>query len=159
MEQQQLFIAMALNAWNLQISRIEKFFFDQPDEILLKPIAPGKNRPVYLLGHLVAVHDMMAEIMGIGERKYQHLDNDFIKNPDGSAVDQYSLDVLKQNWKEVHQKLADLFNTLQPADWFKRHNSVSEEDFAQDPTRNRLNLVMNRTGHVAYHHGQLKLVG
>lgn len=150
---------MVLNTWNLHISRTEKFFFDQPDEILLKPIAPGKNRPVYLLGHLVAVHDMMAEIMGIGGRKYQHLDNDFIKNPDGSAVDQYSLDILKQNWKEVHQKLAELFGTLQPEDWFKRHNSVSEEDFAKDPTRNRLNLVINRTTHVAYHLGQLKLVG
>jgi hypothetical protein len=35
-----------------------------------------------------------------------------------------------------------------------RPAAVSDEDFAKDPTRNRLAIVMNRTSHASYHSGQ-----
>jgi hypothetical protein len=34
---------------------------------------------------------------------------------------------------------------------------VSEEDFAKDPTRNRLAVVLSRTVHVSFHTGQAVL--
>lgn len=155
--EQQLFVTMAINAWNTQITRAGKIFHAFTDDELLKPVAPGKNRVIYLLGHLLTYHDMMAETLGIGTRHYHHLDNDFIINPDKKGIEKHSPEELKQHWDDVHQRLTGYFAQLQPADWFKRHNAVNDEDFAKDPTRNRLNLLMNRTGHVAYHLGQVKL--
>jgi hypothetical protein len=157
METQQLFVKMALGAWDLQIGRIEKMFSSFTDEQLLQEIAPGKNRVIYLLGHLIAYHDMLAETMGIGSRAYQHLDEAFLKNADKAGLDMPDAAYLRNAWTDVHQKLATLFGQLSPADWFKKHNAVSEDDFAKDPTRNRLNMVINRAGHVAYHAGQIKL--
>ncbi len=36
--------------------------------------------------------------------------------------------------------------------------AVTAEDFAREPHRNKLNIVLNRTGHVSYHLGQLVLL-
>jgi hypothetical protein len=35
---------------------------------------------------------------------------------------------------------------------------VSEEDFAKEPHRNRFTLLLSRTGHLAFHLGQVVLV-
>ncbi|MGZ3776991.1 MAG: hypothetical protein ACXVI9_05205, partial [Mucilaginibacter sp.] len=40
-------------------------------------------------------------------------------------------------------------------DWFTRHNAVSAEDFAKEPHRNKLNIIINRTNHLSTHLGQL----
>ncbi len=61
----------ALRAWNANVDRAEKFFADVSDEELDLEIAPGRNRLVYLLGHLVAVHDRMLPLLGAGERQYR----------------------------------------------------------------------------------------
>ena len=37
------------------------------DEQLQKEIAPGKNRGIYILGHLIAVHDDMLAILNWAE--------------------------------------------------------------------------------------------
>jgi hypothetical protein len=39
----------------------------------------------------------------------------------------------------------------------RRHNAVSEEDYAKDPTRNRLAVLLSRTNHMSYHLGQITL--
>jgi hypothetical protein len=158
MDQQQLFIKMVLGAWDLQIGRAEKLFNSFNDDELQQEVAPGKNRIIYLLGHLLTYHDMLPASLGLGTREYAYLDDAFIKNPDKQGFDMPDAATLRQDWIAVHSKLTDLFNSLNAADWFLKHNAVSEEDFAKDPTRNRLNMVMNRTGHVAYHLGQIKLV-
>jgi len=44
------------------------------------------------------------------------------------------------------------------ADWLGRHTAVSAEDFANEPLRNKLNVLMGRTIHESYHLGQLNLV-
>jgi hypothetical protein len=156
--EQQLFIKMALGAWDMQINRLDKMFTSFTDDELQQEIAPGKNRVIYLLGHFVAYHDMLGYSLGLTERAYQHLDEAFLKNPDKAGFDMPAAATLRQGWVDVHEKLNRLFAELTPADWFKKHNAVSEEDFAKDPSRNRLNMVMNRTAHVAYHAGQIKLV-
>jgi hypothetical protein len=35
---------------------------------------------------------------------------------------------------------------------------ISEQDFAKEPMRNKLNVLINRTNHLAYHYGQLRLI-
>ena len=47
---------------------------------------------------------------------------------------------------------------LGPEEWFTRHANFSEADFPKVPHRNRLNVVISRTNHLAYHRGQLVLI-
>ena len=48
-------VASALLAWKQQLERAQKMFAPLDDEQLRKEIAPGKNRLIYLYGHLLAV--------------------------------------------------------------------------------------------------------
>jgi hypothetical protein len=157
MEQQQLLVTMALHAWNTQTGRAEKLFGGFSDEALQKEVAPGKNRVIYLFGHLVAIHDAMAATLGIGERLHPGLDKAFVQSPDKSGLDMPAAPVLRQYWTDVHLHLTDLFSGLSGEDWFKRHNAMTDEDFAKEPSRNRLSVLLNRTSHAAYHIGQVAL--
>jgi hypothetical protein len=49
-------------------------------------------------------------------------------------------------------------NALTPDEWFQKHTAVTSEDFAKEPHRNRLNIVVTRTSHLSYHLGQLVLL-
>lgn len=42
------------------------------------------------------------------------------------------------------------------ADLLQRHGLVSEEDSAEEPSRNRLALLEIRTAHAMYHAGQIR---
>jgi hypothetical protein len=62
---------------------------------------------------------------------------------------------LRAYWKSSNAKLASHFDKVQPEQWFEKHSSVSAEDFAKEPHRNRLNIVLGRTNHLSSHIGQL----
>lgn len=154
---EQLFVKMALNGWNQQVARAEKFFNGLTDEDFQKRIAPDKNRILYLYGHLTAYHDLLKETLGIGARTYPDLTAIYLHNPDNPIAVAPSLDELKRYWEEVHSQLTVLFYNLTPAEWFARHNVMTDDDFAADPSRNRLSVLLSRTNHIAYHYGQLIL--
>lgn len=158
MEQQQIFIQVALHAWNMQVNRAGQFIALLSDEDFLKEIAPGKNRAIYVIGHLVAIHDAMNTILGLGERAHSELDEAFVKNPDKSGFDMQSVSMLKQLWNEVHENLNSRLKQVKPDDWFSRHASMSDEEFIKEPSRNKLSVLLNRTNHLAYHLGQLRLL-
>jgi hypothetical protein len=80
------FVDMALRAWKLNVDRTGKFFFSLSEEQLLHEIAPGKNRLVYLWGHLAAVSDALLPLLGFGARLHPELDAMFISNPDRAVV-------------------------------------------------------------------------
>lgn len=157
MDQQQLFVKMGLASWNLQITRAEKAFNAFTDEEFYNEIAPGKNRIIYLYGHLAAYHDALKETLGLGTALRPELYNIFLKNPDNKETVYPSLDELKNFWQEVHSELNELFVNLPTADWFKRHNAMTDEDFEKDPSKNRQSVLLNRANHVAYHIGQVNL--
>ena len=125
------------------------------DEEMQNEVAPNRNRGIYLLGHLTAVHDMMLPLLNLGEQLYPQLGNSFIKNPDNSQSEIFSAKDLRQYWKNINSKLANHFNSMQMDEWFQKHNSVSAEDFIKEPHRNKLNIVISRTNHLSYHLGQL----
>jgi hypothetical protein len=158
MEQKEIFIQMAIKAWDIQIGRADKFFSELSDESFTKEIAPGKNRIVYLLGHLIAVNDNMNALFGMSERLYSQLDGAFIKNPDRSGLPTPDVSTLKQDWKRSNEQLSALFARMTAEDWLGKHTSMTAEDLIKEPTRNKLSVLLNRTSHVAYHLGQLKLV-
>jgi len=158
MTQEQVFVKMALNGWESTIKRTDALFKGLDDGALSKEIAPGRNRGIYLLGHLTAVHDAMPVILGLGERKYPELENIFLTNPDKSGLDMPSIPTLREYWAETNDRLAGLFTKVPSGDWFNKHESVSPEDFAKEPYRNKLNVLLGRTQHLASHLGQLVLL-
>jgi hypothetical protein len=153
-----LFVKMAVSAWKLQNERVDKLLDKLSDEQLQGNIAPGKNSGVYLLGHLVAVNDNLLPLFGFSEKLYPQLQEIFLTNPDKSGLEKPSVADLRKYWHEVNRKLVVHIDEMQPAQWFTRHNSVSEEDFAREPHRNKLNVLLNRTTHQSYHLGQLVLL-
>jgi len=56
-------------------------------EDVLREIAPGRNRLLYLWGHLTATHDAMLPLLGLGERLHPEFDAAFISTPDKSKAD------------------------------------------------------------------------
>lgn len=151
----QLFIKMVVSNWELQNQRLNGWLSKISDERLSEPVADGKNRAVYLLGHLIAVNDGMISLLGLGERLYPELDELFVKNPDRTFDQIPPVAELKAKWANLNEVLSRYFAGLDAEEWFKKHNAVSDEDFAREPHRNKLNILINRTNHEAYHLGQL----
>lgn len=151
-----LYVTTALKSWDTWLGRAGKLFDSLSDEEMLAEIAPGKNRPVYLLGHLTAVHDSMVPQLRLGEAYYPHFRELFIDKHD-RAVEIPATSELRQAWKDVGQTLSRLFQSISAEEWLERHATVSEEDFSLDPSRNRLAILLSRTGHLSYHLGQLRL--
>jgi hypothetical protein len=157
MTQEQIFVKTALTAWEIWAGRASKLFDSLTDEQMLQEIVPSKNRPVYLLGHLIAVNDAMIYQLRLGEANHASLWEPFVKQPDHAASGLPSVPELRQSWKDLNARLTDLLATLTPAEWLERHSAISEEDFVKEPQRNRLAILLNRTSHVSYHLGQLML--
>jgi hypothetical protein len=68
MENEGSYAALGLKVWKAQIERADKLFGSLSSEDVLREIAPGRNRLLYLWGHLTAIHDAMLPLLGIGER-------------------------------------------------------------------------------------------
>ncbi len=155
MQNQPLFVRMALLNWEGQLKRVTNLFNTLSDEQLSQEVAPGRNSGLYLMGHFIAVHDGLFPLFGLGDRLHPELDEVFLASPDKSGKATPSIDQLKKYWKEVHDLLGEKLAGLSEEEWFQRHNSVSAEDFQKEPHRNKLNVLMGRTSHIAYHLGQL----
>jgi hypothetical protein len=150
-------IDSALRGWKSNVDRTTKLFGALTEEQLLDPIAPGKNRLIYLWGHLAASSDALLPLLGLGARLHPELDSIFISHPDGYSQDTLSGADLRRIWNEVNDALWTAFSNLSPSDWAQRHTAVSEEDFKLEPHRNRFTVLLGRTAHLAYHFGQAKL--
>ena len=144
-------------SWKNTVGRANKAFLALAEEQFLRQVAPGKNRIIYLLGHLTAINDRMHTILGVGERLHPELDSIFISEPDRATDALPSVTELMRHWGDVTASLSDKFDRLTPLDWLQRHTAMSDEDYAKDPTRNRLSVLLSRTNHLSYHLGQIIL--
>jgi len=156
--QESLFVKMAIMAWDTQNGYLTKLINTLPDEQLTNQIAPGKNTGIYLLGHLIAVSDGLLLLLGFGDRLYPEMEQMFLRTPDKSGLQFPSVSELKHRLEKVNAELNKHFQSTDTDGWFSRHMSVSPEDFAKEPYRNRLNVVLNRTSHMANHIGQMLLL-
>ena len=151
-------IKMVMDRWYGALKNFNELLDSLTDDQLQKEIAPGKNRGIYLLGHMVAVHDDMLRLLDMGDPVYPELYAPFIKSPD-KAVDQLtSVQELRANWKKQGEQLKQKFDALQHENWFEKHTAVSAEEFENEPHRNKLNIIITRTTHLTYHTGQLVLL-
>ena|ERR1700749_4727373 len=151
-------VKSVLDAWNARIKEANNILDNLSDEQLQKEIAPAKNRGSYLLGHLTAVNDKMLPLLNFGAQQFTNLDDIYLSKPDKAVADTPSVKDLRAYWKSSTEKLDAHFAKLTTDEWFEKHTSVSAEDFAKEPHRNKLNVVLGRTTHLAYHMGQIALL-
>jgi hypothetical protein len=157
MDNQGSYVALGLKVWKAQIERADKLFEGLSSEEVLQEIAPGRNRLLYLWGHLTATHDAMLLLLGLGERLHPEFDVAFISNPDKSQAAVPSHQQVRQAWNAINEELWKGFEKMSWSDWLERHSAVSKEDFAKDPSRNRFAILLSRTNHLSYHLGQAVL--
>lgn len=152
-------VKVLLKTWTAQVARITDLVASLSDSDLQKEIAPGKNTGIYILGHLVAVHDALLPLLGFGNRLYsKELEQVFVKSPDKAGHTFPPVSELRKQWSEVNDLLLQHYSKLDLEAWLTRHEAVSPEDFAKEPHRNKLNVLISRTTHMSYHHGQLVLL-
>ncbi|HRH37000.1 MAG TPA: DinB family protein [Flavobacteriales bacterium] len=157
-DQQQLFVKMALDAWSNEIKYTNALLEKLSDDQLMHEVSPGRNRGIYLLGHLTAEHDEMLPLLRFQEAMHPELMPVFMDAPDKAFETLPSIQGLRSLWTAVNIALMDHMRSLPPEEWFTRHRNISAEDFPKEPHRNRLNVVLSRTNHLAYHRGQLALL-
>lgn len=151
-------VKLAVDAWFGQIKRVDNLLDELSDEQLLQEIAPGKNSGVYLVGHLAAIHDAMLPLLSLGQKMRPELEEIFINNPDKSPIKKPATSLLRQYWKDANTTLEKHFIKMTTDEWLQKHTAVSEEDFIKQPHRNKLNVLISRTVHVANHYGQMLLL-
>src|SRR6266702_666523 len=120
-------IDSALRHWRSTVDRAGKLFGNLSQEQLLQEVAPGKNRLVYLWGHLTAINDALLPILGLGKRLHPELDAIFVSSPDKTGTQLPPVRELRKYWDEVNTKLLSQFATLSADEWLQRHYAMSEE--------------------------------
>ena len=156
--QQERMSEEGLQAWQTQFKRANELINGLSDDELMKDVSPNRNTGWYLLGHLVAIHDKIPVMLGLGESLYPELYEIYVQNPESANLPKTSISNLREYWNEVHGNLNKKLLDLKTEDWFKKHSAISDSDFAKEPHRNRFNVLLNRTNHFSYHLGQLVLL-
>lgn len=154
----EIMVKMVFDRWNTQIENFGKTLHNLTDEQLVKEISPGKNRGIYVLGHLVAIHDHMLPLLGLGEKMYPQLIQPFVELPDKKSTTIPNAQELRKLWSQQVDHQRQQFGQLSTDNWFEKHTAVSDEDFAKEPYRNKLNVIVTRTSHLSYHLGQFNLL-
>lgn len=149
---------LAINQWELVSRRATQLLNQLSNEALDRPVAPGKNTGKYIVGHLIAIHDAMPSILGLGESKYPELVDCYVKQADGLVNSPKTVPELRQLWDETHMRIGKLINSLPEDDWLLRHTTMTDDEFNTNPLRNRLSILLTRTNHFSYHIGQLRLL-
>jgi uncharacterized damage-inducible protein DinB len=151
-----LFIKMTLASWQGNQQAINKIIGSLSEEEMNQPIIPGKNTPAWIIGHLAVVNDGMFPILGLGEKMKPEYEKALL-HPEGT-VSTPPLSEILQFWNDTNARINEKMAALSPGEWFGRHTQVSEEDFAKEPHRNKLNVLLHRSNHMSHHRGQLVLV-
>lgn len=149
---------MVLDRWYGSIKNCNALIQNFTDEQWQSEVAPGKNRGIYLLGHLIAVHDDMLRLLDMGEKQYPELHKTFIAETDKAVAEIPTSTTLMGYWNAQCEAMQQLFDNMTADAWFGKHTAVTEEDFNQEPHRNKLNIIITRTSHLQYHMGQLALL-
>ncbi|WPU94673.1 DinB family protein [Mucilaginibacter sabulilitoris] len=147
-------INQVLGFWQTNNNHISALFDKHADETYLERVAPGRNTGMYILGHLIAVSDDIFYTLGLGNTMFPELAK-YLGESEANIDHEYSIADLKNKWEAVNKKLMMDFSSQTTDWWLGRHMRVSEADFAADPSRNKLSVLLSRASHESYHGGQL----
>src|SRR6187549_1588899 len=80
-------IKQVIDSWTSRNTAVTNFFkLHDDEEVYFKDIAPGRNRSIYLLGHLIATNDSLLPLFGLGEKLFPELEV-YSNKPDKSFED------------------------------------------------------------------------
>jgi hypothetical protein len=157
MENNQI-IGQLIANWQKQNEQFQKTLDTISNEKLIEQIAPGRNSGLYLLGHIIALNDSIYPLLDLGDKRYPELEKTFIYTPDKLGQELFTPQALRKIWGESVINLTKSLMTIKPEEWLQKHTAVSEENFSKEPHRNKLNILITRMQHQAYHLGQLALL-
>ncbi len=155
---QNLLTSTSIRNWDEQNKRLSSLVNTLNEDQLENQIAPGRNSGMYLLGHLAAINYNLIALFGLGKNPHPDLDTIFLVNADKAITHNYTTDELKKLLFNSIHLFEEKSKALTEADWFDRHMNVTAEEFQLQPHRNKINVLINRTLHLAYHLGQLSLL-
>jgi hypothetical protein len=158
MDDRELAVRSQLEVWHGTNLRVSELLSELSDEQLQERISPARNTGHYILGHLAAVNDAMLPLLGFGDRRFSGLEEAFLTNAENAEIERPSVAEVRRVWADLLGVLRENFEQLSPNDWFDKHTAVSDEDFENEPLRNRIAVLISRTNHVNYHLGQLTLL-
>jgi uncharacterized damage-inducible protein DinB len=121
------------------------------------PIVAGGNSPSWVLGHLVDTEDRLLELFGISKRLFPELSTIYHHERGANQTGHLTREELMKKWKTISVELDRAFNSWSESEWLGRHTAVNEADFAKEPHRNKLNVMLNRVSHKASHLGQISM--
>lgn len=154
----QAILHLVLQQWQNRCAAFGKLLDTHDDGFFGRAVAPGKNRGIYLTGHLISSTDALLPLFGLGQQLYPELEAPFLTSPDNTAAAYPTINELRACWNAVISSLETSLKKFTPEDWLGRHMNVSPEDFIKEPHRNKLNVLISRTNHISYHLGQLRLL-
>jgi len=157
MQKDKIIIDQLLGQWDNTIEKITQQFDSLGSWAIELEVAPGRNRVRYIIGHLLVFQDRIIEAMELGERFFPELDELFTKPQSKDAVYPDYIE-LREKWISVSKYLSESFRTLSIDAWLSKHHYISESDFALEPHRNKLAILISRYAHIYSHIGQLRLV-
>ena len=146
-----------LQSWRQNMDRAGKLFRTFSDEELQVEIVPGKNRQIYIWGHLAATNDSMIPLLDFGGRLFPELDSIFLIHPDRAVQHDIKASGMTEIWHQLDYFLWTNYKKLSPSDWLERHQAVSFDDLKKEPHCNRFAILLGRTAHLAHHYGQVEL--
>src|SRR5258708_4181358 len=126
MTNEQRLIDGALRAWKVNEERIDRFFGPLSEEQLQQEIMPGRNRLIYLWGHIAAVNDALFPLLGLGPKRYPDLDTMFLKNPDRTVPEIYSGREVAAAADEINRGLWTAFTQWTTDEWLRSEEHTSE---------------------------------
>src|SRR5690349_19741338 len=121
----QLVVKSVVDAWNSRLESANKLINSFTEDDLHKEVAPGRNRALYLIGHLTAVHDKMLPLLNFGPQLHPPLEEIFLYKPDRAASTIPSTKEILAKWNEVNSTLSSHLGKLTPEQWFERHSAVT----------------------------------
>jgi hypothetical protein len=157
METHQFMIDQLLDQWENKIRETTDLFEAIGEGMAMEPVAPGKNRVIYLLGHLIVVHDLLFEALELGSRSFSNYDQLFLTPQHVSNI-YPPYELLLQQWTSLNSKLTARLRQLSINEWHSKHHYISEADFVVQPKRNKFNIFISRNSHLFHHAGQLALI-
>jgi len=150
-------IGQLLDMWENKIEETTELFELLGDRFATEPVAPGKNRVIYLLGHLLVIHDGIFEALELGKRSYTHYDELFL-TPQHPANKYPPYDLLLHKWISLNKTLTFQLRHIPFDEWRSKHHYISDTDFALHPTKNKFCVFQCTTMHLFHHSGQLALI-
>jgi uncharacterized damage-inducible protein DinB len=151
-------LEIALLQWDANTKRTLKTLESFNEENFHRQIVANGNSPSWLFGHLADTDDMLLELFGIRARLYPELKTIYHHERGSNLSNHLTRQELISKWKAIIAELDNAFKGINENDWLGRHMAVTEDEFQKEPQRNKLNVLLSRVTHKAYHLGQIALL-